>query len=497
MRLSSRPFLLAVLGFFMVALFATDVSAEPPENADIYKKVLRGTAWVINQNYSGTAWIVDRDKRLLITNFHVVALPDKEHPSDPPIVQKEVKLVFPVFDYGELVSEKKYYRERFDKLAVNAKVIATELEQDLAIIEAESLPAGAKELTLLKSKRETTEERIEREGFLKVLNELLDELEEGSGEYEGDALTDEPKVFEPGKRVDKVIEPGESVHSVGNPGASGALWVYSSGTVRSVYKMKFRSDSGPHEFTVLETQAPINSGDSGGPVVNDDGFVVGIVQSHNPNARLVSLCIHVSELKKFLDVKQKALNPVTASDYLSRGNTHFDKDEYDSAITYYDKAIELDPRLADAYCVRGQSYGRKGDHDRAIQDLDKAISLESDNGLYYGARGKAYALKEEYSLAAADYNRAITHGYKEPGIYYSRAFCYKRLKQYEWAIADYTRAISFDHRRGEAYCRRGYCLDMLGRRAEALQDYHKAVPLTDPDSASGRNVRERIQQLQR
>jgi len=33
--------------------------------------------------------------------------------------------------------------------------------------------------------------------------------------------------------------PGQRVHSVGNPGASGALWVYTPGSVRQVYHHKF------------------------------------------------------------------------------------------------------------------------------------------------------------------------------------------------------------------------------------------------------------------
>src|SRR5882762_3736971 len=38
--------------------------------------------------------------------------------------------------------------------------------------------------------------------------------------------------------------PGDTVHSVGNPGVSGALWVYTSGSVRSVYKKKWKMIAG-------------------------------------------------------------------------------------------------------------------------------------------------------------------------------------------------------------------------------------------------------------
>jgi hypothetical protein len=43
------------------------------------------------------------------------------------------------------------------------------------------------------------------------------------------------------------------------------------GHVRSVYKKQFRTGAGDHDFNVVETQSPINTGDSGGPVVNSAG----------------------------------------------------------------------------------------------------------------------------------------------------------------------------------------------------------------------------------
>src|SRR5690606_28832556 len=93
---------------------------------------------------------------------------------------------------------------------------------------------------------------------------------------------------------------GESVESIGNPGTTDALWVYTSGTVRSVYQKTFRTGAGEHDFRVVETQAPINSGDSGGPVLNSKGELIAIAQAIAPNARLVSYSIDISEVRTFL-----------------------------------------------------------------------------------------------------------------------------------------------------------------------------------------------------
>jgi S1-C subfamily serine protease len=90
--------------------------------------------------------------------------------------------------------------------------------------------------------------------------------------------------------------PGQNVHTIGNSGEDieGGLWIYTSGTVRQVYVHA----SG---VKIIETQNPINSGDSGGPVVDDDGKLVAVTMSYIPEQRLVSRAVDIEEVKKFMD----------------------------------------------------------------------------------------------------------------------------------------------------------------------------------------------------
>lgn len=55
------------------------------------------------------------------------------------------------------------------------------------------------------------------------------------------------------------------------------------------------------EIITSETQSPINPGDSGGPVVNAAGELIGIAQSISPKARLVSYNVDISEVRAFMD----------------------------------------------------------------------------------------------------------------------------------------------------------------------------------------------------
>src|SRR5262249_11122557 len=105
--------------------------------------------------------------------------------------------------------------------------------------------------------------------------------------------------------------PSDVVQSVGNPGASDALWVHTSGSVRQVYRKQWLTASANglvvRNCRVLESQSPVNPGDSGGPIVNERGELVAVVSSGKTTdgqKRLVQLMtfhIDVREVKAFLD----------------------------------------------------------------------------------------------------------------------------------------------------------------------------------------------------
>ena len=79
----------------------------------------------------------------------------------------------------------------------------------------------------------------------------------------------------------------------------------------------------------LETQSPINQGDSGGPVVNVAGELVGISQSLSAKARLVTTCVDISEVKYFLESDWK-LAPLPITEILEKAELEFTKVDGDA-----------------------------------------------------------------------------------------------------------------------------------------------------------------------
>ena len=56
--------------------------------------------------------------------------------------------------------------------------------------------------------------------------------------------------------------------------------------------------------------------------------------------------------------------------------TSFDEKQYDTAIEYYTKALELNPENADVYAKRGNAKFLSGDFKEAVKDYTKALELD-------------------------------------------------------------------------------------------------------------------------
>lgn len=73
------------------------------------------------------------------------------------------------------------------------------------------------------------------------------------------------------------------------------------------------------------------------------------------------------------------LNPKEPSVYFSRGLAHFNKQSYTPAIADFDMVIQLDPKEAMAYFKRGNALEKTGNFERALGDYQKAVELDPDN----------------------------------------------------------------------------------------------------------------------
>jgi S1-C subfamily serine protease len=70
------------------------------------------------------------------------------------------------------------------------------------------------------------------------------------------------------------VKPGDDVVVIGHP--LGMLWSITTGIVSGI-RFNYKISNSAIESTVVQTQTPVNPGNSGGPLLTSDGRLIGVI----------------------------------------------------------------------------------------------------------------------------------------------------------------------------------------------------------------------------
>src|SRR5690242_10169978 len=168
------------------------------------------------------------------------------------------------------------------------------------------------------------------------------------------------------------------------------------------------------------------------------------------------------------------------SDYVSRGNAHADRQDYDQAIADYGEALSRNPTRAVVYYDRAAAYRMKGDYDKAIADYDRAITLNPRYEDAFVNRGIAYAGKGDTDRAISEYTTALMLDANDAAAYRNRGDAYVDKGDLALAREDYDEAIRRAPTDADAYRSRGYLHFYDGAFAAAADDLARVLA-SEPD----------------
>ena len=303
---------------------------------------------------------------------------------------------------------------------------------------------------------------------------------------------------------------GDAIYVAGSP--QGWEGTFSNGIISGL-----REESSRRQ---LQMTAPISTGSSGGPVLNDKGEVIGVcvssvyrghetqnlnfasysnalkellersgpVRSLSQENRTTSVDTYLtqgSKKEKLRDYKGAIVNyteairlkPDFAQAYFKRGLAKVALKRYEDAIIDYDTAIRFKPNYNIAYNNRGLAKASLGQHDAAITDYDTAIRLNPNYAIAYNGQGSAKTKLGQHEAAIADFNTAIRLKPNYDTAYYGRGLARYGLGQYSIAIADFDIAIQLKPDYADAYFNRGNAKAKLGHHFAAITDYDTAIRL--------------------
>ena len=120
----------------------------------------------------------------------------------------------------------------------------------------------------------------------------------------------------------------------------------------------------------VEANMQTNKGNSGGPVINDRGELVAVVEGHSIDARSVSLYIDVTEVRRFLDDTIELVAPATTALLTKRAENHYKSMRFDAALSDFTQVLKLNPTDSYAMSSRGWIFLDRGDHETALTEFD-------------------------------------------------------------------------------------------------------------------------------
>lgn len=219
--------------------------------------------------------------------------------------------------------------------------------------------------------------------------------------------------------------------------------------------------------------------------------------------------------KKMIDDLDNGLNAYDLA------NKYYDSGDYEKALKYYSKSLELTPSLTNIYFYRGFCKKMTGDYEGAINDFNRSIMVDNDNKAesfhqrgkikknidgdkksalsdfnkaielnpmeadYYSSKASVLEGQESIEL----YNKAIQINPTNAIYYFSRALKKSETKDFIGSVDDVTIFIELAPKDepisiSEAYSFRGSIKMIFNEFNDALIDYDKAIELNPKNGAA-------------
>ncbi len=162
------------------------------------------------------------------------------------------------------------------------------------------------------------------------------------------------------------------------------------------------------------------------------------------------------------------LNAQTTDVLIEKGKLSLFKNNYQSAIKFFEQAISKDSNSFEAYYYRGLAHLYSKDFFKAVDDFTSTILLKNDFADAYNSRGLAYSYLDQIELALYDFSRAIELDPKFAEAYMNRGSYYLAVENFELARKDLENAAKYSTTNPELFF-------LLGKLEYAAHNYQKSV----------------------
>lgn len=153
------------------------------------------------------------------------------------------------------------------------------------------------------------------------------------------------------------------------------------------------------------------------------------------------------------------------------------KDQFDKAINYFDKAIDINPYFVEAWFNKGAAHQKRLELGDTIKAYQKVIDL-GDHSEHFVVHAKSFIRDLEKQIRKS--SGLSIDEYLESMDIFNEAYAAMRRMEWEKALSGFKKVLSMDPNHTQSYGNMGICYGALGKKQEALVALDKALEL-DPN----------------
>ncbi|KAF2892768.1 hypothetical protein ILUMI_13403 [Ignelater luminosus] len=172
-------------------------------------------------------------------------------------------------------------------------------------------------------------------------------------------------------------------------------------------------------------------------------------------------------------------SPVT---WCVAGNCFSLHKEHDTAIKFFQRAVQVDPSFTYAYTLLGHEYIMTEELDKAMSCFQNAIRINPRHYNAWFGIGTIYSKQERYHLAEINYTRALSINPQSSVLMCHIGVVQHALKKTDKALNTLNMAIMNDNKNPLCKFQRGSIYFAVGRHAEALKELEELKEIVPKES---------------
>ncbi|XP_069701622.1 cell division cycle protein 27 homolog isoform X2 [Periplaneta americana] len=178
-------------------------------------------------------------------------------------------------------------------------------------------------------------------------------------------------------------------------------------------------------------------------------------------------------------VAQDRLSPAA---WCATGNCFSLQKEHDSAIKFFQRAVQVDPTFVYAYTLLGHEYVTTEELDKAMSCFRSAVRIDARHyNAWYGI-GTIYSKQERYLLAEIHFKRALSINTQSSVLLCHIGVVQHALQKTEKALQTLNIAIANDPKNPLCKFHRASIYFAAGRHAEALKELEELKEIVPKES---------------